>query len=164
MDNMTNLTPPTDEPTITPAEEVLATPTPSPAEATPPADPADIAPNEAPPEVDYDALAAADLEELRRCVPSLADIQHISEIPGAMRYAELRDMGLGVEEAFWAACHKSVTPKKPSYDNRSHLHSAVPRGAAGNPAMMTASELAAARDLFGDLSDSEIQKLYARCR
>ncbi len=120
--------------------------------------------NDTPPCVDYEELAARDLSELRRLLPSLPRISHIGELPGAARYAELRDRGLSVEEAFWAACHAAMTPPPASYDNRSHLHSAVPRGAAGNPAVMSAAELHAAKELFEDLSESEIQKLYSKCR
>ncbi len=117
-----------------------------------------------PPSVDYEALAAEDLKELRRLVPSLSSLSHIGDLPGARRFAELREAGLTVEEAFWAACHTAVAERRPAYDTRSHLHSAVPRGASNNPAVMTASEMHAARELFSDLTESEIQKLYARCR
>lgn len=112
--------------------------------------------------VDYAALAAQDLLEIQRMVPSLRGLSHLGELPNASRYAALRDAGLSVEEAFWAACHTAA--RTASYDNRSHLHSVVPRGAAGNPAMMSASEMAAAKELFEDLSENEIQRLYAKCR
>ena len=121
------------------------------------------APQEEAPQVDYAAMAASDLTQIRALFPSMGALEHLSEIPNAMRYAALRDAGLTVEEAFWAACHTAVA-KQPSYDNRSHLRSSVPRGAAGNPMMMTASEMAAAKELFGDLTESEIQTLYNKCR
>lgn len=113
--------------------------------------------------VDYEALAAADLAQIRDMFPSMRSFEHLSEIPNAHRYAKLRDAGLTVEEAFWAACHASVA-RHVTYDNRSHLRSSVPRGASGNPTMMTASEMAAAKELFGDLTESEIQILYNKCR
>ena len=115
------------------------------------------------PTVDYESLAAQDLEQIREMFPSMRSFEHLSEIPNAMRYAKLRDAGLTVEEAFWAACHSSIQ-RQATYDNRSHLRSSVPRGATGNPSMMTASEMAAAKDLFGDLTESEIQTLYNKCR
>ncbi len=113
--------------------------------------------------VDYEALAAQDLEQIREMFPSMRSLEHLSEIPNALRYAKLRDAGLTVEEAFWAACHTSLQ-KRATYDNRSHLRSSVPRGAQGNPMMMTAAEMAAAKELFGDLTESEIQTLYNKCR
>ncbi|MGM9608913.1 MAG: hypothetical protein ACI3XE_01665 [Eubacteriales bacterium] len=115
------------------------------------------------PAPDYEALAAEDLAEIHRLVPALEGVRHLAELPNAVRYAALRDAGLSVEEALWAACHTLVAGRAP-YDNRSHLRSSVPRGAAGNPAAMTASEMQAAKDLFGDLSEAEIQRLYLRCR
>ncbi len=172
MDELTDLIPLATDPVISPAEETDPVRT-SEQEPTPADSPdtiqgapeADFLPEEAlPPVVDYEALAAQDLAEIRRLVPSLSNLAHIGELPGAARYAELRESGLTVEEAFWAACHQSAVRRSPAYDNRSHLHSAVPRGAAGNPAVMTAAEMHAARELFDDLSESEIQKLYARCR
>lgn len=115
------------------------------------------------PSPDYEALAAEDLAEIHRLVPALEGVKHLAELPNAVRYAALRDAGLSVEEALWAACHAVVAGRAP-YDNRSHLRSSVPRGAAGNPAAMTASEMQAAKDLFGDLSEAEIERLYLRCR
>ena len=115
------------------------------------------------PAPDYEALAAEDLAEIHRLVPALEGVTHLAELPNAVRYAALRDTGLSVEEALWAACHAVVAGRAP-YDNRSHLRSSVPRGAAGNPAAMTASEMQAAKDLFGDLSEAEIERLYLRCR
>lgn len=115
------------------------------------------------PAPDYEALAMEDLAEIHRLVPALNGVKHLAELPNAVRYAALRDAGLSVEEALWAACHTVVAGRAP-YDNRSHLRSSVPRGAAGNPAAMTASEMQAAKDLFGDLSEAEIERLYLRCR
>lgn len=112
---------------------------------------------------DYAAMAEADLAEIKRLAPSLGGLGHLSELPNAARYAALRDAGLSVEEALWAACHRMVTRTAP-YDNRSHLRASAPLGAAGNPVAMSAGEMQAARDLFSDLTDAEIERLYARCR
>ena len=111
---------------------------------------------------DYAALAAADLAEIKRMAPSLAGLSHLAELPNALRYAALRDAGLSVEEALHAACHAFVTPR--AADNRTHLRSAVPIGAAGTPSPMTAAEMREARELFGDLTEGEIERLYARCQ
>ncbi len=111
---------------------------------------------------DYAALAAEDLREIKRMAPSLAGLTHLAELPNALRYAALRDAGLSVEEALYAACHAFVTPR--AADNRAHLRSAVPIGAAGTPSRMTAAEMREARELFGDLTEGEIERLYARCQ
>ncbi len=172
MDNLTESTILLDEPVIEdPAAVTDTTAAPTQEPLPSPEETGDISANTdgdaAPAEdapIDYEALASRDLDELRRLVPALR-ISHIGDLPGATRYAELRDRGLSAEEAFWASCHGIVPGTAPgAYDNRSHLHSAVPRGAAGNPAVMSAAEMRAAKDLFDDLSESEIQKLYTKCR
>lgn len=114
------------------------------------------------PPVDYAALAAEDLDEIKRIAPSLAGLSHLAELPNALRYATLRDAGLSVEEALYAACHAFVAPH--AADNRAHLRSAVPIGAAGTPSRMTAAEMRQARELFSELSEGEIEHLYARCQ
>lgn len=112
--------------------------------------------------VDYAALAARDLGEIKRLAPALAGLSHLAELPNALRYAALRDAGLSVEEALHAACHAYLAPR--AADNRAHLRSAVPIGAAGTPSRMTAAEMREARELFGDLTEGEIERLYARCQ
>ena len=112
--------------------------------------------------VDYAALAARDLGEIKRLAPALAGLSHLAELPNALRYAALRDAGLSVEEALHAACHAYLAPC--AADNRAHLRSAVPIGAAGTPSRMTAAEMREARELFGDLTEGEIERLYVRCQ
>lgn len=112
--------------------------------------------------VDYAALAARDLGEIKRLAPALAGLSHLAELPNALRYAALRDAGLSVEEALHAACHAYLAPR--AADNRAHLRSAVPIGAAGTPSRMTAAEMREVRELFGDLTEGEIERLYARCQ
>ena len=111
---------------------------------------------------DYAALAADDLRRIKCMAPSLAGLTHLAELPNALRYAALRDAGLSVEEALYAACHAFVTPQ--AADNRAHLRSAVPVGAAGTPSRMTAAEMREARELFGDLTEGGIGRLYTRCQ
>lgn len=111
---------------------------------------------------DYAALAAEDLDEIKRLAPSLAGLSHLAELPNALRYAALRDAGLSVEEALYAACHAFVVPRVA--DNRAHLRSAVPISATGTPSRMSAAEMREARELFGDLTEGEIEHLYARCQ
>ena len=107
--------------------------------------------------VDYDEIARADLEELKASFPELSEISSISMIENPLRYAALRDLGLSAKEAYLATNAHRV-----KYDNRSHLSSAVPGGAASPKSTMTVAELDAARELFGQLSDREIQKLYKK--
>ena len=101
-------------------------------------------------------FAEADLAELKSLFPELAMLKSITMLDDPLRYGALRDLGLSPSEAYLATC------KRRRYDNRSHLTGLVPRSAAGSVYGMSASELESARELFGSLSDSEIQKLYKK--
>lgn len=110
-------------------------------------------------EVDYEAIMRSDLVSLKSKFPELHGLRDISELPGALRYAALRDLGLTAEEAYMAASAPRVRR-----DNRSHLSTAVSRGAGAPGGSMTHAELLAARQLFGGMSDAEIQSLYKRVK
>lgn len=111
---------------------------------------------ENPDQIDYEALIASDVSTLKSEFPELRDLKDITELNNPLRYAALRDLGLTPEEAYLA------TAKRPVQDTRGHLRSAHGRNAAVSVNMMSQHELAAARDLFPNLSDSEIQRLYKR--
>lgn len=106
---------------------------------------------------DYVALAEADLAVLREKFPAARGLRTLSEMPGAVRFAELRELGLSPEEAYLAT--RPASEYRP--DNRAHLISSAPRHAAP-AATMSASEMRAARELFGNLSDQEIDSLFRR--
>lgn len=105
---------------------------------------------------DYEALIASDVEVLRSEFPELRDIRDITDLNNPLRYAALRDLGLSAQEAYMA------TAKRKSQDTRSHLKSAHGRSAALGTGMMSQHELAAARELFPNMSDSDLQRLYKR--
>ena len=109
------------------------------------------------PETDYELLAKNDMQTLASLFPELRGKNSILELDNPIRYAQLRDLGLSEKEAYLA------TSKRRSYhDNRAHLRSAVPKGASGPASSMTQAELDSARELFGNMSDAEIQKLYKK--
>ena len=105
---------------------------------------------------DYEKMAADDLDALRRDFPELCEIDHISELDNPLRYAALRDLGLSPAEAYLA------TRKRGVGDSRSHLFGAVSRSASAPAVGMSQSQLAEARELFGNMSDTDIQKLYRK--
>lgn len=107
-------------------------------------------------EIDYEALIASDVQALKSEFPELRGIKDVTDLDNPLRYAALRDLGLTPAEAYLA------TAKRRVQDNRAHLRSAHGRNAALSIGMMSQHELAAARDLFPGLSDSEIQRLYKR--
>lgn len=110
-------------------------------------------------EVSVDAGSAidADLEELRSQFGELSAIESITELKNPTRYAALREMGLSVSEAYLA-----TTPRVSAPDNRAHLTSGVPKAVRNPLGAMTRAELVEAREIFSDMDDSEIQKLYQK--
>lgn len=96
-----------------------------------------------------------DLDMLRSEFSELSDIVGISDLPNPTRYAALRDLGLSPEEAYLATC-------RPTPGTRSHLTSSVPRVASTPVERMSRTALLEARELFSDMTDTEIQRLYKK--
>ena len=119
---------------------------------------ADLLEDEAEESVDYAALAAEDLAELKAQFPALKDLPSLAALQNPVRYAELRDMGLSPKEAYLAT---GGTARRRS-DNRSHLLSAVPRSSALATGLPSGAEMAEARRLFSNLTDSQIHRLYKK--
>ena len=111
-------------------------------------------------EPDYEALAAADLAEIKQKFPAMRNLTHLSEIENAERYGALRDAGLTAEEAFLATNYARLTRR--AGDNRAHLAGSMPRSNAAPMGRMSYGELVAARELFDGLSDREIEALWRR--
>ena len=114
--------------------------------------------DEAEESVDYAALAAEDLAELKAQFPALKELPSLAALPDPVRYAELRDMGLSPKEAYLAT---GGTARRRS-DNRSHLLSAVPRASALATNLPSGAEMAEARRLFSNLTDAQIHRLYKK--
>lgn len=107
--------------------------------------------------IDYAAQAEADLAEIKRLAPQYAPAAHLSELPFAHRFAELRDLGLSVSEAL-AAASPYPTPK----DSRAHLRSMTPRGMGSTEASLDRAQMKEAKLLFSGLSEGEINALFRR--
>ena len=108
-------------------------------------------------EVDYAAVLGADIEELKATFPELGSMKNIDELADPVRFGALRDLGLTAKEAYLAS-----GGKKRSYDNRTHLVSSVPGGARSAADGISRADLDMARDIFGSMSESEIQRLYRK--
>jgi HEAT repeat protein len=106
-------------------------------------------------QIDYEALALSDINELRGEFAELSALTSLTELDNPVRYGALRDLGLTPSEAYLA------TRKRRAEDNRSHLRPtrSVARGASP---IMTEAEMSAARELFSEISDAEIRQLYKR--
>lgn len=148
LENTAEITDPADMPTEEPATDAVERAPEEEAEA----------PKEEVPEIDYAALAAEDLAELKAQFPSLKSLSSLAALSDPVRYAELRECGLSPKEAYLAI---GGTPRRAS-DNRAHLFSAVPRASATAPEAISAAEMAEARRLFADLSDAQIYKLHKK--
>ena len=106
---------------------------------------------------DYERMAREDLAAIVRMCPEYACYGHLSEIPFSRRFAELRQLGLTAEEALGAVMRKGGKGSK------GHLRTVSPRAGTDRAQGMSAGEMRAARELFGDrLSDREITELYRR--
>ena len=117
-------------------------------------------------EIDYSRIAAEDLAEIKRLFPEFSALDDIRQLNNAVRFAELRDAGLSVAEALAATnmdrMMTSLAQRISRSDGKSHLRSAVPTASAVRNDRMSAEELHSARELFGSLSDRELERLYKR--
>ena len=115
---------------------------------------------------DYEARAAADTEALNLLFPSLA-LTSLGELDAPVRFAELRELGLSVEEAFYASNHRMLagTVALPTPDERragkAHMTTARP-SASGKGVEVPPSVLHQAHRIFEGMSDREIASLYKR--
>lgn len=103
----------------------------------------------------YSRLIDEDLDTLRKSFRELKGLSDLSELENPMKFARLRDEGFSAVEAY-LECQRG----KRTYDNRSHLRSSIPQKRTRDEGTMSKDELIAARELFPDISDAEIQKLY----
>lgn len=123
--------------------------------------PVEPAPETAESEI-YEKQAEEDLLELQKIDPDAASYRHLGEMPGALRFAELRGLGLSVEEAYCAVRGAKTEKPLPDRGGRAHLHASVPGRAASGGVGMTVGEIESARRLFPGLPDREIASLWRR--
>ena len=100
---------------------------------------------------------ALELDALRADCPELAGVGSLSEIEGAIRYGELRELGLSPREAYLA-----TRPRRTLQQSRAHLTSASPASRRATAPAIPQRELRLAREIFDGLSDTEIEALYKR--
>ena len=103
-------------------------------------------------------ILESDYGELTAEFPEISSLDDISKMEGAIRYGELRELGLSPREAYLATRKKTVR----EVSARAHLTPATPSAARTAGIAMPRAELKIARELFGELSDSEIESLYKK--
>ncbi len=106
--------------------------------------------------IDYAALVKSDVAELACEFSELRGLNDITELENPLRYAALRDLGLTAAEAYLA-----TTKNRHKSDNRSHLFG-MPMVSSSPAGSMPERELEAAREIFTDISDAQIRKLYKK--
>ena len=107
--------------------------------------------------IEFDFVTVPEEEAvLAELFPEVRGKASITELNNPLRYAALRDLGLSPKEAYLA-----TRDRRTAEDNRQHLVSRVPSG-AGSSGALSGKDLDMARELFGTLSDREIQRLYKK--
>ena len=116
-------------------------------------------------------MIEADLKELHTLFPETKDITSLENVPNCKRYAELRDMGLSVKEAYNAANPEArrtavanSVKQQAINASKAHLRSNVPIAAKDTSVKITRAEMAQMRDLFPDKSDKELVALYKKTK
>ena len=116
-------------------------------------------------------MVAKDLNDLHSAFPETKTISKFEDIPNARRYAELRDLGLSVQEAYNAANPEgrraaiaNSVKQQTINASKSHLKSNVPIASKDTSVKITRAEMETMRDLFPDKSDKEIIALYKKTK
>lgn len=117
----------------------------------------------------YENMKKADLAALHAAYPETAELADVEKMENFKRFAELRDAGLSVKEAYAAANPEAIrksaaeTGKKNSLKGtKAHMASVVPKGAAGDSTEMSPKEMKEWREMFPGKSKKEILALYKR--
>lgn len=117
--------------------------------------------------VEFEKKMKADLAEVQREFPETKSLKSITEIENFAKFGRLRDIGLSPKEAYAAANADSVrknvataTKQQSLNETKAHLKSAVPKGSKDEAIVMPKKVLSEWRDLFPNMSDKEIVKLY----
>lgn len=110
-------------------------------------------------------ILSADLAAIKAEFKSAEKFNSVAEFPNIKKFGEMRDLGLSAVEAFRVAqpdiVAESFAPHAVA-DSKSHLKSAVPKGARDTSITIPSGELDEYRELFPGKSDAELNALYKR--
>lgn len=120
-------------------------------------------------QVMMERMAAADINELHSMFPETKDIAKLEDIPNCLRYAQLRDMGLTVKEAYSAAnpdgrreAVANAVKQQTINASKSHLKSNVPIASKDASVKISRAEMNQMREMFPEKSDKELIALYKK--
>lgn len=120
-------------------------------------------------EVMMERMVTADMNELHSMFPETKDITKLEDIPNCRRYAELRDMGLTVKEAYSAANPEgrreavaSAVKQQTINASKAHLKSNVPIASKDTSVKISRAEMNQMREMFPDKSDKDLIALYKK--
>lgn len=118
-------------------------------------------------QTEFEKKMLSDFAEIQREFPETRGLKSLREIENLAKFGRFRDLGLSPKEAYAAANPDSVrknvaaaTKQQSLNETKAHLKSAVPAGSKDDGIAISKKELKEWRDLFPNLSDKEISKLY----
>lgn len=118
-------------------------------------------------QAEFEKKMLSDFAEIQREFPETRGLKSLREIENLAKFGRFRDLGLSPKEAYAAANPDSVrksvaaaTKQQSLNETKAHLKSAVPAGSKDDGIAISKKELREWRDLFPNLSDREISRLY----
>lgn len=118
-------------------------------------------------QTEFEKKMLSDFAEIQREFPETRGLKSLREIENLAKFGRFRDLGLSPKEAYAAANPDSVrksvaaaTKQQSLNETKAHLKSAVPAGSKDDGITISKKELREWRDLFPNLSDKEISRLY----
>lgn len=118
-------------------------------------------------QAEFEKKMLSDFAEIQREFPETRGLKSLREIENLAKFGRFRDLGLSPKEAYAAANPDSVrksvaaaTKQQSLNETKAHLKSAVPAGSKDDGISIMKKELREWRDLFPNLTDKEISKLY----
>ncbi len=105
------------------------------------------------PSEEEDPYSADDIEELKKQFPELSDTRASEELLGSEKYKRFRSLGLTPTEAYMACGGGRV---------KERLRPSSPLSVKRRDVGISDHQLRMARELFSEMSDTEIQALYRR--
>lgn len=117
--------------------------------------------------IEFEKKMKADLEAIQTAYPETRSYDSVKNFPNFRRFGELRDLGLSPVEAYVATHPNEVrenvaaaTKRQSLNDTKSHLKPAVGKTSKDTSITMSKKEMRELKDLFPNLTQKEIAKLY----